>query len=74
MSDPERPEAGEPTEGGEQRTRESEIKANVEFWKELGVDVDEADIRAKIEELPEVEGFDFYIYIPEWVITDQVFE
>ena len=64
MVNPETPESGELTEGGE-RTRESEIKANVEFWKGLGVEVDEADVRAKIEELPEVEGFDWYIYVPK---------
>lgn len=64
MSNPETPETGEPIEGGE-RTRESETKANVELWKDLGVEVDEADVRAKIEELPEVEGFDFYIYMPD---------
>jgi hypothetical protein len=74
MSDPETPESGEPTEGGEQRTHESEIKANVEFWKDLGVEVDEADVRAKIEELPEVEGFDFYLYIPQGIKTSEIWQ
>lgn len=73
MANPETPEAGEPTEGGE-RTRESEIKANVEFWQDLGVEVDEADVRAKIEELPEVEGFDFCIYVPQGIKFSELWQ
>lgn len=49
------------------RTRESEITANVEFWRDLGIKVDEADVRREIEKIPEVEGFDWYIYMPEGV-------
>ncbi|MDD3774070.1 MAG: hypothetical protein PHW50_02225 [Patescibacteria group bacterium] len=52
----------EPTEP--KRTRESEIKANIEFWKDLGVEVDPEDVKEKIEELTEVEGKDWYIYVP----------
>lgn len=48
-----------------ERTKESEIKANIELWKGLGVEVDPEDVRAKIEELPEIGGFDWYLYIPE---------
>lgn len=48
-----------------ERTRESEIKANIEFWKGLGIEIDEADVQKEIEALPEVEGFDGYLYMPQ---------
>ncbi len=47
------------------RTKEAEISANCDFWKEMGVEVDEEDVRTKIEAMPEVEGFDWYLYIPD---------
>jgi hypothetical protein len=57
------------------RTRESEIKANLEFWNSLGiegVEIDEDDIKEKISALPEKEGHDFYLYLPEKVISSQL--
>lgn len=61
----------EPT-GGEQektieRTKESEIKANVDFWQGLGVEVDTEDVQKEIEAVPEVPGFSFYLYMPEGI-------
>ena len=63
------PERAEPEP---ERTKKSEIKANVEFWQELGVEVDEADVRAKIEALSEKEGFNFYLYLPQGVKASQL--
>ncbi len=59
------------------RTRESEIQTNIDFWKNLaleGIEVNENEIRAAIEVLPEVEGFDWYIAIPEGVKTSEVWQ
>lgn len=52
------------TASSKERTRESEIQANIEFWKNNGFEVDEADIREKIEALPDVEGMTFVHYLP----------
>ncbi len=60
---PQTPE--EPKEATSERTKDSEIKANVKFWKDLGIEVDEADVKAKIESIPEKEGFNWYFYFPE---------
>lgn len=54
----------EPTEATPERTKESEIQANIEFWQDLGVEVDPEDVREKIEALPEVEAFDYYVFMP----------
>lgn len=51
-------------EKSQERTKEAEIKANVEFWKSFGVEVDEADVRKEIEAIPEVKGHDGYLYVP----------
>jgi len=48
-----------------ERTRESEIQANIEFWKELGIEVDEADVRKEVELIPDVKGFEYVIFIPK---------
>ena len=64
-------EGTETTEINE-RTRESEIQANVELWRDLGIEVDESDVRAKIEELPEVEGFNWYFYMPKGIKTSEI--
>ena len=48
-------------------TKRAEVKTNLEFWQELGVEVNEADIRKKIKNIPEVEGFDHYIYVPKGI-------
>ncbi len=79
MPGPETGPNGEDLEGPErgmtpERTKESEIKANVEFWQELGIEVDEKDVREKVEALPEVEGFDWYIYMPKGVGMSQLLE
>jgi hypothetical protein len=55
-------------------TKESEIKATVEFWHSLGVEVDEADVREKIEALPEVEGYDRFVYVPKGIKISEVWE
>lgn len=55
-----------------ERTKESEIKANVEFWQELGFEVDEEDVRSEIEAIPEVKGFDWYIFSPKDVKLSEV--
>lgn len=47
-----------------ERIRESEIKRNVDFWHSRGVEVDDTDVRHEIEILPEVQGFDWFIYMP----------
>lgn len=59
----------EPETGVEkkERTRESEIQANIDLLREKGFEFDEADVRAEIEKVPEVEGFDWYTYIPEGI-------
>jgi len=57
-----------------QRTRESEIHSNVEFWQNLGVEVDESEIRATIEALPEKEGFDWYLAIPKGTKMSEVWQ
>jgi hypothetical protein len=57
------------------RTKELEIKANLEFWNSLGikgVEIAEADIREKIDALPEKEGYDFYLYLPKKVTISQL--
>lgn len=68
----------EPTEIEEEktteRTKESEIKANVEFWQGLGIEVDEEDVRREIEAIPEVERFDWYIYMPEGISSQNIYE
>lgn len=61
------------TEVSKERTRESEIKANVELWKSLGIDVDEADILSKTESLPEKEGFDWILYIPKGIKNSELY-
>lgn len=66
----ENPEEAKPKE----RTKESEIKANVEFWQGLGVEVDEEDVRCEIEAIPEVEGFDWYHYIPKDVKNSEIWD
>jgi len=55
-----------------ERTRETEIQANIEFWESLGIEIDEADVRAQIEALPEKEGFEWLHYIPEGVKNSQL--
>jgi hypothetical protein len=55
-----------------ERTRETEITTNVEFWKSLGIEVDEADVREKIEALSEREGYDFYLYLPKGIKTSEI--
>ncbi len=52
------------------RTKESEIQANIDFWKingkkYFGIEIDEQEIRNAIESLPEKEGFDWLIAIPK---------
>lgn len=69
LADEQRATVGTEGEQLTERTRESEIKANIDFWndpfwKEQGIEVDADDIEKKIEELPKVEGFDWYIYVP----------
>ena len=66
--DTEGPERGETTE----RSKESEIKANLEFWRDLGIEIDEADVREKVESLPEVEGFNWYFYMPKGITASQL--
>ncbi|MDD3481062.1 MAG: hypothetical protein PHW75_02475 [Patescibacteria group bacterium] len=61
-----------PERESQERTRETEITANVEFWKSLGIEVDPADVKQKIEALPEKEGFDFYLYLPRGIKTSKI--
>ena len=66
-------EIEKPTE----RTRKSEIQANIDFWKDLaieGIEINEDEIRAAIEALPEVEGFDWLIAIPKGVKTSELWK
>ncbi|MCX6811906.1 MAG: hypothetical protein NT039_04410 [Candidatus Berkelbacteria bacterium] len=78
MTDETEPKGEETIEPIPERTRESEIKANLEFWtdpywKEKGIEVTEEEIRNEVAKLPEVVGMDFIIYIPEDIkITDIV--
>jgi len=58
----------------EQRTKEMEIKANVDFWKGLGIEVNEEDVRREIEAVPEVEGFNWYLYIPKSIKPTEMIE
>lgn len=44
---------------------ESEVQRNVGFWHKLGFEVNEKDVKEKIEALPRVEGMDWLIYVPE---------
>jgi|GEM_PF-3961134 len=62
----------EPEREKPERTRETEIQANVELWQSLGIEVDEADVRAQIEALPKREGFDWFHYIPEGIKNSQL--
>jgi hypothetical protein len=62
----------EPTEP--KRTRESEIKANVEFWEDIGHPISEESIKKAIEEVPEVEGYDWYIVIPKGIQLPDIYE
>lgn len=62
-----RESVGSPEHGEKERTRESEIQRNIDMLRDLserGEGVDEADVRARIEALPEIEGFDWYHYVP----------
>lgn len=74
MPGPESGPMGHEQEKSIERTRESEIGANVEFWRNFGVEVDESVVRETIEALPEREGYDWYMFIPEGVKTSAVFE
>ena len=49
------------------------VEKEVAFWKKLGVEVKEADVKAKIEALPEVEGFDHFVYVPQGIKMSEVF-
>ena len=71
---PEIPTGNLEQEQSKERTKESEIKDNVEFWKKLGIEVDEADVRREIEAIPEVEGFDWYFYIPQGIEFDKLWD
>lgn len=55
-----------------ERTRETEIKANVEFWQSKGVAISEEEIRQAIEALPEVEGFSWYLVIPKGLKNSEI--
>ena len=54
--------------------KEAEVKSNLEFWQELGIEVNEVDIRKKIRKIPEVEGFDHYIYVPKGIKLSELWE
>lgn len=54
-----------------ERTRESEIRANIEFWQKesgrLGIKLEEQEVRTAVEALPEKEGYDWIIVVPKGV-------
>ncbi len=54
------------------RTVESEIKANIEFWAHMGIEVDSAEVEVKFKHLPELDGYDWYFFIPKGVKISQV--
>ena len=62
----------------EQENFEETIKKIVEnevtFWKKMGVEVDEADIKEKIKAMPELVDFDHYVYVPQGIKMSEVFE
>lgn len=69
----------EPPSGGieketKERTKESEIKANIDFWKDLGIEVDEEEVRREIEAIPDVKGYDWYTYIPMGIKLEDIWK
>ena len=52
--------------------RLSETKKLTEFWTDLGIDVDESDIKEKISLLPEIEGYDSYLYMPKGISVEKM--
>ena len=56
----------------EERTKETEIRAVIEFWKNKGVYVREKEVIEAIESLPEVEGINWYMVIPEDLTNQKV--
>lgn len=72
MLEPQGEPTGDEQEKKEERTRDSEIRANIEFWKSLkwhmsGFEFDEGDIRTKIEALPEKKDYNWYLYMPKGI-------
>lgn len=56
-----KPEEEKPIE----QAMETMIKNAVFFWHDRGVQLDEADVRREFEAIPEVPGFDWYLYVPK---------
>jgi len=71
---PELPSQGQEQEKPKERTKESEITTNIELWQTLGEKIDLADIQREIDALPEIEGYNFYLYIPKGAKLDRIWE
>ena len=63
-------------ESTQERTRESEIRANIEYWQSLGIKLEEQEVRTAVEAVPEREGYNWIIVIPQgtkiWQLGSQV--
>jgi hypothetical protein len=57
-----------------ERTRETEIKSITKFWQELGYEVDESDIQAEIEALPETEKMTRFEFLPKGIKMSEAFQ
>lgn len=55
-----------------ERTRETEIKSNIEFWRSEGIEVNEEEVREAIGALPEIEGFGWYLVMPKGMRNDEI--
>jgi hypothetical protein len=64
----------EPTEI---RTFDSEVKANVEFWKGTKWELSESEVRSKMEEIrekAEEKGMDWYFVMPKGIKVPEIFQ
>lgn len=48
------------------------IKKNLKFWEKLGVEVSEEEIKLEFDLLPEVPGFNRFIFIPKGISSSEL--
>jgi len=56
------------------RTRESEIAANISFWKRRGIKISKKVVTIAIMALPEREGMNFYLVIPKGITCQKLWK
>lgn len=57
-----------------ERTIESEIEANLIFWRSLGIEITKEEIEQAIQKIPQVPGFIWYIVIPKGITIEQMWQ